>query len=199
MPFLNSLYPHPPDTCAISNLPQLIHFLLKGALLLVSLAICHPAMSFPSLPTAPCPLHAEVVEHSDSRCPVSFGSCKLRFPTTPLKCTRTHRTPSAAPEARPSAPGLKEGPHTPPHNANQNARREAGSGRRGRDSPFCSLSLESCNLLLRLDSARVPVLWPARADVSRRRPRRSIWLTGARAHSRRALGKRRVRGSAQPG
>lgn len=129
----------------------------------------------------------------------SFGSCKLRFPTTPLKCTRTHRTPSAAPEARPSAPGLKERPHTPPHNANRNARREAGRGKRGRDSPFCSLSLESCNLLLRLDSARVPVLWPARADVSRRRPRRSIWLTGARAHSRRALGKRRVRGSAQPG
>lgn len=91
------------------------------------------------------------------------------------------------------------GPHTPPHNANRNAQREAGRGRMGRDSPFCSLSLESCNLLLRLDSARVPVLWPARADVSRRRPRRSIWLTGARAHSRRALGKRRLRGSAQPG
>lgn len=136
---------------------------------------------------------------SRSLCPVSFASCKLlKSAPTPESARGLRRLPSAAPETRPSAPGLED-PHMPPHNANRNAQRDAGRGRRGRDSPFCSLSLESCNLLLKLDSARVPVLWPARADVSRRRPRRSIWLTGARAHSRRALGKRRLQGSAQPG
>lgn len=140
------------------------------------------------------PLQYEVVGHSPS-----FGSCKLPKSTpTPRKCTRTHETPICSARVATISSRAGRPPHAT-HNANRNAQRDAGRGRRGRDSPFCSLSLESCNLLLRLDSARVPVLWPARADVSRRRPRRSIWLTGARAHSRRALGKRRLQGSVQSG
>lgn len=78
----------------------------------------------------------------------------------------------------------------------------AGSEREkelGGDSPFCSLLLPSWSLLLRLDSARVPGLWPARADVSRRSPKRSIGLSG-RARGRRALGERGSGpGSAPPG
>lgn len=59
--------------------------------------------------------------------------------------------------------------------------------------------LASWSLLLRLDSARVPGLWPARADVSRRSPKRSIGLSG-RARGRRALGERGSGpGSAPPG
>jgi hypothetical protein len=145
------------------------------------------------------PLHSEVAGHF----PLPLLSELRKLQTAeicphPRKCTRTQETPICS--ARdPTISSTTGGPHMPPHNANPNAQRDAGRGRRGRYSPFCSLSLESCNLLLRLDSARVPVLWPARADVSRRRPRRSIWLTGARAHSRRALGKRRLQGSAQPG
>lgn len=90
----------------------------------------------------------------------------------------------------PSEPGAH---HPAPRHGQRNAHtaRDEEGERGGRDSPFCSLVLDNWNLLLGLDSACVPG-WPARADVSRRSLKRSIWLTGARAHSRRALGKQRL-------
>lgn len=145
------------------------------------------------------PLQSEVAGHSQLPLPSELRKLQtLEIHPHPPKVHADSRDSHLQRQSRDHQLQGWKTPHAT-HNANRNAQRHAGRGRRGRDSPFCSLSLESCNLLLRLDSARVPVLWPARADVSRRRPRRSIWLTGARVHSRRALGKRRLQGSAQPG
>lgn len=56
--------------------------------------------------------------------------------------------------------------------------------------PFCCLVPEKTNLLLRSDSATAPCLRPARADVSRSSPRRSIGPAGRGAPAQQALAAR---------
>lgn len=64
------------------------------------------------------------------------------------------------------------------------------SGGRCGSLPFCSLAPEKANLLLRSDSATAPCLRPARADVSRSSPRRSIGPAGRGAPAQQALAAR---------
>lgn len=63
----------------------------------------------------------------------------------------------------------------------------SGSGGSCCSLPFCSLAPEKTNLLLRSDSAAAPCLRPARADVSRSSPRRSIGPAGRGAPALQAL------------
>lgn len=64
------------------------------------------------------------------------------------------------------------------------------SGGRCGSLPFCSLAPDKANLLLRSDSATAPCLRPARADVSRSSPRRSIGPAGRGAPAQQALAAR---------
>lgn len=145
----------------------------------------------PTFPRAPrtSPLRLRPQRHSRRRAGAPAAAPEVANSAEPPKagaCEHARRRPS------PRGPGC-----IPPGCTMRRGKR-AGEGAGG-DSPFCSLLLASWSLLLRLDSARVPGLWPARADVSRRSPKRSIGLSG-RARGRRALGERGSgTGSAPPG
>lgn len=82
----------------------------------------------------------------------------------------------------------------PPHSAPAGRPPCLCPGLRGGGSccslPFCSLAPEKTNLLLRSDSAAAPCLRPARADVSRSSPRRSIGPAGREAPAQQALAAR---------
>lgn len=87
--------------------------------------------------------------------------------------------------ARPAHPSPTHGPGSPP-------RRPlcAGGSAPAPPLPFCSLAPGKANLLPRSDSATAPCLRPARADVSRSSPRRSIGPAGRGAAAEQALAER---------
>lgn len=113
---------------------------------------------------------------------------------TPPPHPHTPAAPQPAPRAgelhsAPRRPGAR--PPGPPHHHPCPGLRGGGGSCCCRSSlPFCSLAPEKANLLLRSDSAAAPCLRPARADVSRSSPRRSIGPAGRGAAAQQALAAR---------
>lgn len=89
--------------------------------------------------------------------------------------------------ARPTHPSPTHGPGSPLAPQRPLC---AGGSAAAPSLPFCSLAPGKENLLLRSDSAAAPCLRPARADVSRSSPRRSIGPAGRGAAAEQALAER---------
>lgn len=116
-----------------------------------------------------------------------------RAQLTPAR-PRSSPTRSRLPSAAPGSPAGGRAGWRAPHRSAPAGRPPPpcpGAARRSCCSlPFCSLAPEKANLLLRSDSAAAPCLRPARADVSRSSPRRSIGPAGRGAPVLQALAAR---------